>query len=433
MTDYLSPAFPYEAAIFDLDGTLLDSLDVWARVDAAFFARRGMALPEDYAAAVSGLSVKECAAYTRERFHLPESEEEIWAEWAGMAGEEYAERVALKPGAAEYLRALRRAGVKLGIATMLPERFYAPCLKRHGLLELFSVIRTSYGGSGRGKEDGELFLEIARTLNVAPERCVAFDDVREGVLGAKAAGMRAVCFREPLSAHGAPESVADAAISAWSEAPRPANLPAARAVIFTAYCEGDPRLAYAPRPGDFVLAADGGYRILRKAGFACNELIGDFDSMPAPGEEALRVTHYPVEKDDTDTILCVNRALALGYDDILLVGGVGGRLDHTLANVQTLVYAVERHARIALSDGKIWMTALRNAAVEVPRRAGKLSVFALSESARGVTIEGAHYPLRDGTLTNGYPLGVSNSFEADVARVSVRDGLLLVVAGAEDT
>ena len=161
-------------------------------------------------------------------------------------------------------------------------------------------------------------------------------------------------------------------------------------------------------------------------------LIGDFDSMPAPDEAALAITHFPVEKDDTDTILCVNRALALGYDDLLLIGGVGGRLDHTLANVQTLVYAAERHAHIELSDGNIWMTVLTGGSIEVPRRPGKLSVFALSPEATGVTLSGVHYPLTDGTLASGYPLGVSNAFEADRARISLRAGTLLIIAGADD-
>lgn len=429
----MTHTFPYRAAIFDLDGTLLDSLGVWAHVDDVFFARRGIPVPPDYGPALSGLSYMECAEYTRARFHLPETTAEIWAEWSEIALEEYAHRVRLKPGAARYLRALKRAGVKLGVATMLPEHLYAPCLKRHGLYDLFGALCSTHGGSDRGKADGDLFREAAARLGADPADCVAFDDVLEGVIGARAAGMHAICVQDPHSAHAFPERAADGVIAHWDEAPLPAGADApARAVVFTAYCEGDPRRAYEPRPGDFLLAADAGWRILRAAGFRCDELIGDFDSMPAPEDGALAVTHYPVEKDDTDTILCVNRALARGYDDILIVGGVGGRLDHTLANVQTLAYAVERHAHIALSDGNIWMTALKDGALEVPRRAGKLSVFALSSAARGVTLDGVHYPLTDGTLTSAYPLGVSNLFAADRARISVREGTLLIVAGSRD-
>ena len=139
----MTNAFPWQAAVFDLDGTLLDSLGVWARVDAEFFARRGMEMPADYIAAISGLGFQDCAEYTRRRFDLPETADQILAEWTEMAAAEYAGNVALKPGAARYLRALKRAGVRLAVATVLPERFFAPCLKRHGLCDLFDAICTS--------------------------------------------------------------------------------------------------------------------------------------------------------------------------------------------------------------------------------------------------------------------------------------------------
>ena len=428
----MTKGFPWKAAIFDLDGTLLDSLDVWSRVDAEFFARRGLPLPDDYADAVAALSFDACARYTKRRFQLPESEAEIRAEWLAAVEAEYARRVPLKPGAAEYLRALRRAGVRLGVATALPPRCFRPCLERHGLLALFDALVSNEEGGSESKADGRLFREAAARLGVAAEECLAFDDVCEGVLGARAAGMRAVWMEDPRTRGTMTPDQADLRIAAWKEAPRPNPAPAGRAVIFTAWCEGDARRAYAPRPGDYVLAADGGWEICRAAGFRADELLGDFDSMPMPEAPGLRITRFPVEKDDTDTILCIDRALALGYDDILLVGGAGGRLDHTLANVQALVYALDRHARIALADGKIWMTALRGGEIALPRRKGKLSVFALSETVRGVTISGTKYELTDGELHFGYPLGVSNEFDADAARVSVREGTLLILAGCED-
>ena len=113
-----------------------------------------------------------------------------------------------------------------------------------------------------------------------------------------------------------------------------------RCAIFTAYCEGDAQRAYAHHAGDFVLCADGGWEIARGMGVRPDLVIGDFDSSAQPGDGA--VERVPVEKDDTDTMLCVKRGLAMGFDDFLIVGGFGGRTDHTLANIQSLHYAAAR-------------------------------------------------------------------------------------------
>ena len=107
------------AGLFDLDGTLLDSMYVWNHVDACFFARRGLEMPPDYPRSISGMSFVNTARYTKERFDLPEDVEEIMAEWTALAREEYALRVPLKKGALEFLRALRERGVRLCVVTTL--------------------------------------------------------------------------------------------------------------------------------------------------------------------------------------------------------------------------------------------------------------------------------------------------------------------------
>ena len=431
-------SIPFRAAIFDLDGTLLDSVWVWRQVDADFFAVRGMAEPEDYARSIQGMSFRETAQYTVRRFHLPETPDEVMAEWLDMTAHAYAERVQMKPGALGYLRGLKRAGVKLAVATANRAELFEPALSRCGALELFDAICTSAEVGDTGKADGALFTLAARRLGMPPGDCAVFEDTLEGVIGAKRAGMRAYAVRDAGNAHAETEiaALADGVIDDFNEMAKLHPLPGSRrCVIFTARCDGDVRSAYAPREGDCVLCADGGWQLARAAGVAPALVIGDFDSSDEPSDE--RTVRVPVEKDDTDTMLCLKKGLALGFDDFLIVGGFGGRLDHTLANMQTLHFAAKRGVRACMRDGATWAAAVRDGAMVVPADIlgpgpVKLSVFALSDACRGVSIRGAKYALEDGTLSNAFPLGVSNEFAAPEAVIEVREGALLVIACKED-
>ena len=133
---------------------------------------------------------------------------------------------------------------------------------------------------------------------------------------------------------------------------------------------------FAPLPEDlrrpaFVIACDRGWQYARRLGLLPDLTVGDFDSAPPP-ETGAPVERVPTRKDDTDTMLAARRALEKGFRDIAVCCAFGGRLDHTLANVQALVYALDRHARIALADGKIWMTALRGGeSLPLGRKYGK--------------------------------------------------------------
>ena len=429
----MNNAIPFSAAIFDLDGTLLDSLGVWQDVDRAFFAARGIPLPEDYGRAMQGRSFRECAEYTVERFRLPESPEAVMEEWMRMTADEYAHTVALTRGARDYLRALRRAGVKLAVATANRRPVFEPCLERCGILELFDAVCTTGDIGDRGKGDGALFLRAAERLGVAPGRCAVFEDTLEGIRGARAAGMAAYAVRSSACEHCLCEidALADGVIDDFRGMRRYHEIPdnARRCVIFAARCEGDPRAAYVPRPDDLVLCADGGWRVAEAAGIAPDAVLGDFDSSDAP--EGPPVERFPVEKDDTDTLLCLKRGLQMGLEEFCIVGGFGGRLDHTLANLQAMHYAARRGARIEMCDGRSWATVLTGGRLRLPRRPGKLSVFALGPECRGVCLRGTKYEAEDLTLTSAFPLGMGNDFAADAAEISVREGALLVLVCPE--
>lgn len=183
-----------------------------------------------------------------------------------------------------------------------------------------------------------------------------------------------------------------------------------------------------PAPGDLVIAADAGYRSCREVGVVPDLLLGDFDSMDQP-EDFANVQRSPVEKDDTDTMLAVKTGLDRGCREFHLYGGTGGkRLDHTLANLQTLLYLRRRGARGYLYDDDFVWTALENESFTVERTVewGLFSAFCLGDRAEGVDEEGFQYPLRDAVLTPSFPLGVSNHIMEPRARITVRKGALLV-------
>ncbi len=177
---------------------------------------------------------------------------------------------------------------------------------------------------------------------------------------------------------------------------------------------------------DFVIAADGGLRHTEKLGIVPQEILGDFDSL---GYTPTGANVFPVEKDDTDAMLAVRRGLQLGYREFVLYGSVdGSRLDHTVANFQTLQFLADRGAAGYLVGRDFLITVVKEGAIAFPAGCrGTLSVFCLGSDASGVNLEGLYYPLKNGTLTAGFPLGVSNHFTGDPARISVARGSLLVL------
>ena len=183
--------------------------------------------------------------------------------------------------------------------------------------------------------------------------------------------------------------------------------------------------------GDHVIAADGGLRHTRKLGITPDTVLGDFDSLGFTPEGA---NVFPVEKDDTDAMLAVRRGLQLGYREFLLYGSLDGpRLDHTVANFQTLQYLADHGAVGYLIGNTTMVTVVKDGSISFPAGAtGTVSVFCMGPDAQGVTLEGLYYPLQNGTLTPGFPLGVSNHFTGANAKISVETGSLLVLWDREN-
>ena len=177
---------------------------------------------------------------------------------------------------------------------------------------------------------------------------------------------------------------------------------------------------------DYLLAADGGLRHFEKLNLTPHGIIGDFDSL---GYIPQGAQVFPVEKDDTDAMLAARKGLELGYREFLFYGALDGpRLDHTISNFQTLQFLSDHGATGYLVGRDYIVTVIREEAVKFPAEStGILSLFCLGPDVEGVTLENLHYPLQNGRLTSGFPLGVSNHFVGKSAKISVKKGSLLAL------
>lgn len=251
-----------------------------------------------------------------------------------------------------------------------------------------------------------------------------------------------------------------------------------RCIIITAYNPHGFPSFIKQTEGDTVICADGGYHLAKEAGIRPDLIIGDFDSDPAgtclaaaeaaaaakaaaaaeaagtaaetckgrrsaastaPGPvsvlpeedhffDGVPVVRVPSEKDDTDTMLCIKKGLELGMDTFLIVGGIGGRLDHTVANLQTLAYLRVHGADGMLVDPENRAMVADPGTVILHREPGyKFSLFAFSDRCEGITLTGAKYPLTDYLMENAFPLGISNEFADDTVTVTFTGGRLLIV------
>ena len=182
----------FKAAVFDLDGTLFDSMQFWNHIDEKFLARRGIKeVPNDYLLAIAHLGAEETARYTRERFGLTETDEEMMSEWHEDALAFYRRDVRLKPGGHEYLTRLREKGVLLAVATASSKELYIPALERLGIIGMFGAF-AEVAECKRKKGFPDVYELACSRLGVSPAEAVVFEDIYIAVKGAKDGGFRTV-------------------------------------------------------------------------------------------------------------------------------------------------------------------------------------------------------------------------------------------------
>ena len=187
-----------KGVIFDLDGTLFDSMWVWREVDTQFVKNHGLPVEEDYLDALKSMNFTECAEYTRKRYDLTLSDAEMMAEWDSLARKAYAEDVGLKAGVKEYLSFLKEKGIKIAVATSCYLSLCEPTLRRHGIDGTFDAMTTK-DEDPRSKEHPDIFLRTSEKIGLHPNECAVFEDILTAVKTAKSAGFFTVGVADAAS------------------------------------------------------------------------------------------------------------------------------------------------------------------------------------------------------------------------------------------
>ncbi|GAB6168535.1 HAD family phosphatase [Clostridium carnis] len=206
------------AAIFDLDGTLVDSMWVWEKIDIEYLSQKGYTVPKNINEEITHLSFLETAKYFKNRFNLEDSLEEIMDTWNRMAFDYYSNTIKLKTGAFEFLNKLKENNIKIALATSNSVPLLEATLKNNGIFDLFDAITTT-DEANKPKNYPDIYLLSANKLSVKPENCVVFEDIVQAINGAKAAGMKVVAVYDKASESQKDEItlLADKYINSYSE------------------------------------------------------------------------------------------------------------------------------------------------------------------------------------------------------------------------
>lgn len=187
------------------------------------------------------------------------------------------------------------------------------------------------------------------------------------------------------------------------------------------------KISIEPDTNDITIAADAGLKNVEKLNITPDYIVGDFDSLEYE-PDGRNVIKHPVKKDETDTILAVDIAFEKGFYNFIIYGCLGGRLDQTVASIQTASYIAEKGGNSVFIDDETHLTVLKNSSIRFTKdNKGTVSVFSLSDNSYGINETNLLYELKDAELTSDYPLGVSNEFIEKAAEISVENGKICVI------
>ena len=189
-----------EAVIFDLDGSLVDSMWIWKQIDIDYLGRFGHSLPPTLQEEIGGMSFSETAVYIKNRFGIPDSIEKMTQDWNDMAWEKYTNEVKLKNGVYQFLQECKRRNIKLGIASSNSRELVNAVLDALNVADYFDYTMTG-SEAKKGKPAPDIYLAVAKALNIQPHKCLVFEDIIQGIQAGKSAGMTVIAVADDHSAY----------------------------------------------------------------------------------------------------------------------------------------------------------------------------------------------------------------------------------------
>ena len=206
-----------------------------------------------------------------------------------------------------------------------------------------------------------------------------------------------------------------------------------KAFIYTGGTIDKTSITEHPKSGDLCIAADSGYKNAKELGERVDILLGDFDSYTDSLPDGIEILKAPTEKDFTDTQMAVKEALTRGADEIIFIGGLSGRLDHTLSNISILAELWKARVHAVMTDGRNRVRYLNSSSTLIAKSQFKyVSVIAISEKLKGVSIEGCKYPLKNATITRANQYAVSNELDGNCALISLKKGECLIIESKDN-
>ena len=207
-----------EAVLFDLDGTLVDSMWMWGKVDAEFFENEGMKMPDDFQRQIEGMSFRDVTLYMKEKYHFKLSPEEIGKKLNEMGAYKYEHEVKIKDGVHNFLQYLKETGIKTAICSSTSRFLVSSCIKANNIEQYIDIIKTSCDVP-KGKPAPDIYLAASKELGISPNHCLVFEDIPNGIRAGKSAGMRVCAVYDIYSVPFEPEkkNLADYFIQSFND------------------------------------------------------------------------------------------------------------------------------------------------------------------------------------------------------------------------